>query len=285
MGADIALMIVQDVELPRYRPSGAMHWAIFPVIPAALAVAGVVGVIYGVLAMLNPFIIVSVALVFGLGFVTGLIGQVTCRYAHCRNRLAAMAVAISLGVAAVAASYWINYRFDSRTTGASREGAAFSFGQWVDAKKESGWVIRNGQINGPYVTIVWAFEAFFVLGIASILGWAAGNEPYCEQCKAWPKSHKVRLKSQSAEEFWKRMKEATPFAALSSMKESCADASLELDALICDQCHNGFLNVHEETIKVTDGKSEKVRKPIVHGILIDPRTCDSFLAAGRTATT
>jgi hypothetical protein len=275
-------MTDKDIQLPRYRPSGAMHLSIVPYTLAAIAVAAVVGVVYGVLMALNPFVIGDIFLVFGLGFAAGVIAQLACRYAHCRNPLTSLMVAVFLGVAALVASYWINYRFDSNTTNASREGTAFTFGQWVDARKEAGWIIKGGQINGPYVTIVWGFEAFFVLALASMIGWQAGKEPYCEQCKTWPKSHKTSVKGHGTEEFWKAAKTGAPLVALNLTEGTCADVSLELDALICDKCHTGFLNVYEERLKASGGKSEKIRKPVTEGILIDQTSCASFLAAPRS---
>src|SRR3954469_7082031 len=188
---DEMMMSAKDFNLPRYRPSGAVHMSIVPAVLASLLLVGVIGVIYGIVAQINPFVLVDVFLVFGLGFGVGMIGRVTCHYAHCRSRLVCLTVAIVLGLVALGASYWIDYRLD-RT--AVAKGAVTTFDQWVEVKKETGWIVKGGQINGPFVFMVWGCEAFFVLALASLLGWQAGEEPYCEQCRAWPKNYRVSLK-------------------------------------------------------------------------------------------
>jgi hypothetical protein len=269
-------MVAKDLDLPRYRPSGAVHLTILPAAAAGLVAAAILGIIYGILSKLNPFVIIDVALVFGLGFVVGIVGRFACHYAHCRNRLVALAVTIAFGLVALAASYWIEYRTDAT---ALAKGSAFSFEQWIEMKKQTGWIIKGGLINGPFVFMVWVAEAFFVLAFASLLGWQAGEEPYCEQCRAWPKSHCVHLKGHTADEFWNAARAGTPLAVLQLPKTDRADISLVLDGRVCDKCHNGFLNIDEEKVTTENGKTRTVRKPLVHGVVMDQRNCESFLAA------
>ena len=268
-------MSAKDLSLPRYRPSGAVRLSIVPATIASLFVAAVIGVIYGIVAQVNPFVLVDVFLVFGLGFGVGVIGRLTCHYAHCRNRLVSLGVASALGLVALAASYWIDFRLDRA---ALANGGTMTFTHWVAAKIETGWIIKGGQINGPFVFIVWGSEAFFVLTLAAMLGWQAGEEPYCEQCRAWPKNYRLALKGRQANEFWNAAKSGTPLAILQLPKVERTDVSLVLDGLICENCHNGFLNVDEETMKTENGKAKTTRTPLVQGIVLDQRNCESFLA-------
>src|SRR4051812_30105438 len=99
-----------EIALPRYKPSGAIRLVIIPAALIGLGIAAVVGIIYGVLATLNPFVIVDVFLVGGLGLAVGVLARLTCQYAHCRNRLVSLAIGIALGALALAASYWVDYR-------------------------------------------------------------------------------------------------------------------------------------------------------------------------------
>ena len=152
------------------------------------------------------------------------------------------------------------------------------FGIFHRTKIETGWIIKGGRINGPFVFIVWGFEAFFVLSLASLLGWQAGEEPYCEQCRAWPKNYRIALKGRKADEFWNAARSGAPLEILKLPKVERTDVSLVLDGLICEKCHNGFLNVDEETAKTENGKTRTVRKPLAHGVVLDQKNCESFLA-------
>jgi hypothetical protein len=149
----------------------------------------------------------------------------------------------------------------------------------VQARKESGWIVRGGRINGAAVPIVWLFEAFFVLAFASVMGWQAGAEPYCEHCHAWPKHHKLYLKGHNADEFWRAAKAGAPLEVLqaSAQVPERTDVALVLDGLICDKCHNGFLNVDEEIVSTQKGRLRTVRKPLVHGVVLDHQNCETFL--------
>src|ERR1051325_9433619 len=93
-----------EIALPCYKPSGAIRLVTIPAVLIALAIAAVIGTIYGILTPLNPFVIVDVLLVFGLGLAVGVLARLVCQYAHCRNRLVSLAIGIALGALALAAS-------------------------------------------------------------------------------------------------------------------------------------------------------------------------------------
>src|ERR1043166_6943720 len=108
-------MVAKDLDLPRYRPSGATRLTIVPAALIASAVAFVIGIVYGVVSSFIPLVFLSVFLVFGLGLVMGVVARVTCQYAHCRNRMVGFVIGAAVGMVALAGSYWIDFTLDKRT--------------------------------------------------------------------------------------------------------------------------------------------------------------------------
>lgn len=276
-----------DVALPRYRPSGSTRMTIVPFSLAALAAAAIAGVIYTFISSFVPFVILTVLLVGGLGFVVGMIARFTCQFAHCRSRMLGLAVGTACGLTALASSYWCHYRLDRHALITSLPAAesaavsqAFTFNDWIELRKQAGWRVKGNQINGGWVVgTVWAFEAFFVLALACSMGWQGGAEPYCEQCRAWPTSHFLTVKGHNAEEFFANARNGSPLAALQFPKSDLTDVSLVFENHICKTCGSGFLDVKEESIKTKDGKQQTTLKPLVEAILLDKASCDKFLSA------
>jgi hypothetical protein len=275
-----------DIPLPRYRPSGSTRLTIVPYSLAALVLAAIGGVIYTFISSFIPFVMLTIFLVFGLGFAVGVIARFTCQFAHCRNRMLGLALGIACGITALASSYWFHYTLDKRalisTLPASDRPVAekgFTFNDWVQFRKQAGWRVKGAQMNGGVVTAVWFFEALFVLAFACMLGWQGAAEPYCEQCRAWPTSHLFKIAGHDAEEFLAAARNGSPLAPLQFPKSDRADVSLVFENHICKTCGSGFLDVKEESITTKDGKQQTTLKPIVAAILLDKTSCDKFLAA------
>jgi hypothetical protein len=275
-----------ELALPRYRPSGSTRLTIVPFSLAALAAAALVGIIYTFVASFIPLVMVTIFLVFGLGFAVGCIARFTCQLAHCRNRMLGLTLGIVCACAAVIASYWCHFALDKRnllTHVPANQRAivekAFTFNAWVDLRKEVGWRVKGNQLNGAAVTGVWIFEALFVFIFATVLGWLSAAEPYCEQCRAWPKAHKLSLRGRDAQEFFITARSGAPLGALQLPRSDRPDVALLFENRICETCGNGFLDVHEESVTLKDNKPQTTKRPIASSILLDKPACDKFLAA------
>lgn len=282
------IMAAKELELalPRYRPSGSTRMTIVPFAVAAVAASALLGVIYSFVASFIPFVMLTFLLVFGVAFGVGAIARITCQYAHCRNRMLGLTLGAVCGLAALGASYWFNYTTGKRELLANVPAAeravldkVLTFGEWLEFRKESGWQVKGTQLTGGMVTTIWALEAICVLAFGCALGWQAGNEPYCEQCRAWPKIHSLSIKGHTGEEFVASARAGTPLAALQFPKSDRADVSLKFENHICQSCGNGFLDVEEEVVTLKEGKEQTTKKPIIKSVLLDKPSCDQYLAA------
>lgn len=175
--------------LPTYKPSGKYSMSFLTMLPAAMAAAAVLGVVYQLGIHYIGYVKINALLWIGCGFVAGWIAAYAMRLAKCRNRMIAAAAGLVIGVCPVVAGhvteYWVLTRNAGFTVPVSR---------YVEVRVAEGWTIGSRSssasksrpdISGAGVWAMWGIEALGIIGTAAFFAASRVAKPFCEACEAW----------------------------------------------------------------------------------------------------
>ncbi len=261
-------MAQTTTTLPRYQPSGFIRPTAVALFLAATVCAALVAWPYQLLVRWIPVIqlqwLGTVAFGAGLGFAAAW----AIKTGHCRNMLLGVALALPLGLMAVAASHYWNWK---------QSAPDIEFKDFIDARVEGGWnVSHNGgsssNSNGVIVWLVWAAEALTILGFVMAGAWKAVSAPYCERCNQWGSERKMVLRGlkRSDADPLLQAGDLDGVIGLTPPPDANVSVALLMTATTCPSCKDtGFLTVEEkQVIAKKKGKpQEKSVTLIKHAVL------------------
>ena len=250
-----------------YTPSGTAPPAgLARMMGLAVGAAVGLGVVYGALVQLNPFIYINILATGAFGFG---IGWAAARGGH-DGKVRSPLFAVLTGVlAGLVGSYvgWASWL----STLAARAGegmliwdplsiAALIYG----IGQEGAWSLKSFTPTGALLYGLWAIEALLIVGIAAWVARGDSSAPFCERCDAWPVGALgvvVGLAPDQAR--LKRDLEQGSFDALKTLEGGGPGHFTELRLSACPTCGDrGFLHLQEVTV-THDAKGNEKRKETV----------------------
>lgn len=276
-----------QTSLQRYAPSGGFRFSVLPYAVAGLVGAVLLAGLYELLIDLIPFVYVSLFLTLGFGFGLAFIGLLAIQGAHCRNRVIAAIVALLIGGTGLAASYGWGFR---RALSAVAEqhpettviqlAQEIPFMEWINARMESGWTIRNSDLTGGFVVFAWIIEALVVLGIAVMVVVGESGEPYCEHCQVWTEKQGTGIQGLTRADVQPLLDKSDLAAVLSLTERTDADTAVRIQLVrdYCPQCaQTAYLTVNEVRIEVTNGKQKENSAELISKVELSPKLSALFL--------
>lgn len=239
----------------------------------------ILGLIYGVLMRIIPFIYINAFIVFGYVFAIGSALGYVAKYGKIRNMFVLGVVAFFIGLLAEY-SGWIGWL----TVMAKDPTFLIEFFLPWDVlyfitlvAKEGAWTISGTTPTGGILYVIWLLEAIAVVGgITYITVNDLSKVPYCEESDRWADKRT-------------QIGAFNPISNIAQFKQSIHHGNLSvfnglkpsppqerhfttLSLYECDHCKNFFvLNVEDVTLVTNNkGKTEAKVKPVISNLMITP---------------
>ena len=246
-----------DYHLPRYEPSGALRPISIAFFLAAALAACAAAIVYQLLLHYVPYMVLSIFVVLGAGWLLATASAWCVRTGHLRHRGVAVLLSALLALVALAASYYVDYRSGlarMAAAGATADQlAATTLDVWLRARIHAGWSIDShgslSQFDGPYaVGLLWLIEAGTLVGFAVAGALEVASVPYCEKCERWTSGLRIVVPGRARADVDAHLRagDLTSVAGLAPPESADNQIGIELLARVCEQCkETAFLDVSE----------------------------------------
>ena len=239
----------------------------------------ILGLIYGVLIRVIPFIYINAFLVIGYTFAVGFILSNAAKYGKVRNMYLVGLAAFFFGVLADYVG-WVAWL-------ATIVGDPFFlvefFFPWdilyfiTVIAEEGAWTLSGTTPTGMFLYIVWLIEACIVIGGSVYVTLdALAKVPFCEESNAWAEK-RTQIGTFTPLANPAQFKQAVSqgnFSAFNELKLSPDNERhfTSLEVYECEHCRNfHVLNVDDVTITINrKGKAEFKTKKVLSNLLLSP---------------
>jgi hypothetical protein len=264
--------------LDRYRPAGFFRLSLVLYFAVALVAVALIGWLYQKLAGWLPFVYINLVLCIGFAGVVGAAGAMAIKAGHCRNPLVAALLALPFTAAALASTYYWDFRSMH-----ARHPEVVTLRDYVAAKERIGWKVRSSTEKGRLVLlVVWGGEAAAVFGFGVWYTILAAREPYCERCNVWCSDYHYPLPGVGREAAAPLVARAdvAGIVALSSPPQPDARLCLQMEVAVCDLCQEAaYLTVVEKRLKQGRwGKADEKTKTLLKWATLSGTTRRDVLA-------
>lgn len=239
----------------------------------------ILGLLYGALMRLIPFVYISVFIVVGYVFVVGAILNYVAMYAKIRNVIVLGLVAFFLGILA---DYfgWIGWL----TMTAKDPRFLLEFLLPFDVlyiisilAKEGVWTISGITPTGGMLYFIWLLEAAIVIGgVTYVTVGDLAKIPFCEDSNQWA-NKRTQIGAFTPIPNITQFKEAVQqgnLTVFNTLKLSPPDDRHYITLVLyeCDHCKNFFVLKVEDVTLVTNskGRIEAKTKPILSNLILTP---------------
>lgn len=253
-----------------YVPSGKVSPRFLVFGLGAIAGALACGAIYDLVGAFVSMVWVNAFIAFFFAMGVSLLALLPIRVGHCRNRLAAWALALLVIVAGYSASYVTGFLRSVRSTTAGHPGLDFTqlitpafFWEWINARVAGGWSINDGRhtLTGPIVVIVWGAEFALVVGwyLFMVNADETWNHPYCEACSEWTKLQSYSLSQTLRADVDQFIARANLESLLRLETPSAPHAGglISMKRAYCPTCASSYLSVTDVTTVQAGSKTEQ----------------------------
>lgn len=264
-----------------YRHSGkAPLPGLFLVALAGFGAVPILGLIYGVLIRIIPFIYINALIVFAYVYAIGFVISRAAKFGKVRNTVLMGLAAFFFGVLADYVGWvsWLAVVFGDPLF-------LIEFFFPLDilyyitlVAQEGAWTISGATPTGGILYALWAIEAFAVIGGTTyIVTGAISEAPFCEESDAWAEKRTQigTFKPIADPAQFKQAVSHGNFSAFSKELKLSQPGDMQftsLDVYECEQCRTFLtLDVHNVTLKFDKkGNVESKTKPIVSKLIITP---------------
>lgn len=246
---------------------------------AGFVAVPILGLIYGVLIRVIPFIYINAFIVLGYAFAVGFVLSKVAIFGKVRNMILLGLAGFFFGLLAEYVG-WVSWL-------AVIVGDPFFLIEFFYPgdiiylitliAEEGAWNISGATPTGAFLYIIWFIEACVVIGGSTyITVTSVSKTPFCEESNAWAdkKSQIGAFATLQNKAQFKQAISLGNFSAFNELKlakdEDMQFTTLELYE--CEHCRNFFVvNVDEVTVKFDNkGRASTQSKPIVSNLLVTP---------------
>ncbi len=266
-------------HLQSYEHSGKLPMpAMMMMLIGGTLAAVICGAAYGAIIWYLPFVYISVALTFGIGFLAGyMMGHIGKKF-HCRNNAAMIIMGLVAGFAAWYGA-WVGW------TAAASEGQIITFSPLAQAAvmlgvmQEGIWNVFDWTPTGVWLAGIWALEFLIIMGMSFVFAKAAiEGKIYCESCQQWLKtdcSSPALTRMEQPSELNHQLLSGQYHSLLSPHPEK-HDASQYMSAELttCPACQQVcYLTVNHIDVTVDkEGKVHANNSNLLQNVIIPPET-------------
>ena len=239
----------------------------------------ILGLIYGVLIRIIPFIYINALVVAGYAFAVGFVLSKVAIFGKVRNMFLLGLAGFFFGLLAEYVG-WVSWL--AVLVGDPYFLFEFFFPQDILyiitlVAEDGAWSISGTTPTGAFLYILWFIEACVVIGgITYITVTSVSKTPFCEESNAWA-NKKSQIGAFATLQNKAQFKEAISqgnFSAFNELKLA-KDEDMQFTTLTlyeCEHCRNFFVvNVDEVTVKIDNkGRASTQSKPVVSNLLVTP---------------
>jgi hypothetical protein len=239
----------------------------------------ILGLIYGVLTRIIPFIYLNILLVFGFVYAVSYVLSQVAKFGKVRNM-------ILLGLSAFFFGILADYIGWVAWLAVAVGDPLFLFEFFFPADifyiislvaEEGAWTLSGTTPTGGFLYILWIIEACIVIfGIPYLTLDMLAKTPFCEESNAWAdKKSQIGAFTPIADRTqFKQSVAQGNFSAFNQLKLSAENEMhyTSLEVYECEQCRNfHVLNVNDVNIKINNkGRAETKVKSVVSNLLLSP---------------
>lgn len=162
----------------RFNPAGLVM-----MLATGLVVGPLLGVVYGFVVAVNPFVYINfLATLFG-GALTGMTVGKMAKPGKVRSLGACAFAGAVAGVGFQYTQWWATLEFYDMGVALTRPMA-----MWTSIGELAGygpWSLMGIELGNTGFTVLWSIEGFVLMGAPVLLAMAEGSTPYCERCNTW----------------------------------------------------------------------------------------------------
>jgi hypothetical protein len=245
----------------------------------------ILGLLYGVLIRVIPFIYINVFIVLGYAYAVGFVLSSVAKYGKVRNMFLLGLAGFFFGALADYVG-WVSW------LAVLMGDPSFLIGFFFPADvlyiitmvaEEGAWSIKGTTPTGGFLYFIWFIEACTVIGGSTYLTVTAlSKTPFCEDSDAWAdkKSQIGAFAPLTNPAQFKRAITQGNFSAFNELKPSRPEEMrfTTLELFECVQCRNFFvLNVDDVTVTIDNkGKANTKTKSVLSNLLITPHQLASL---------
>jgi len=263
-----------------YKHSGkAPLMGLFFIGIAGFIAVPILGLIYGVLTRVIPFIYINALVLIGFVYAISYVLSQVAKFGKIRNMILLGLAGFFFGLLADYIG-WVAWL--AVTVGDPWFLVEFFFPADIFyiitlVAEEGAWSISGTTPTGVFLYILWAIEAIIVIGgIPYLTLEMLSKIPFCEESDAWA-DKRTQIGAFTPIANPAQFKDAVSqgnFSAFNELKTSPENDRryTALEVFECEQCRNFFmLNVTDVTIKINNkGKAEAKTKKILNNLLLTP---------------
>ncbi len=239
----------------------------------------ILGLLYGVLIRVIPFIYIDGFLVFGYVFVVGSILAYVAKFGKIRNMILLGLIVFFIGLLADYAG-WVGWL----TVMAGDPAFLMEFFLPTDiiyfitvVAKEGAWTLSGTTPTGGILYFLWLLEAFAVVGgIVYVTITSLAKTPFCEDSERWA-DKRTQIGAftpiSNIPQFRQEVKQGN-LSVFNALKPSPTEDRHFTTLVLheCEDCKNFFvLNVDDVTLVTNNkGKTEAKSKRVISNLMLTP---------------
>jgi len=239
----------------------------------------ILGLIYGVLIRVIPFIYINIFIVLGYAFAVGFVLSKVAIFGKVRNMFLLGLAGFFFGLLAEYVG-WVSWL--AVLVGDPYFLFEFFFPSDILyiitlVAEDGAWSISGSTPTGAFLYILWFIEACVVIGgITYITVTSVSKTPFCEESNAWA-DKKSQIGAFATLQNKAQFKQAITqgnFSAFNELKLAKDDDMqfTTVQLYECEHCRNFFvINVNEVTVKFDNkGRASTQSKPVVSNLIVTP---------------
>jgi hypothetical protein len=245
----------------------------------------ILGLIYGVLIRVIPFIYINVFIVIGYAYAVGFVLSSVAKYGKVRNMFLLGLAAFFFGVLADYVG-WVSWL--AVVAGDPTFLIEFFFPMDIlyfitVIAEEGAWTISGATPTGGFLYFIWFIEACMVIGGSTYLTVTSLSEtPFCEDSDAWAdkKSQVGAFAPLKNPAQFKQAVTQGNFSAFNELKPARPEDMhfTTLQLYECVQCRNFYvLNVNDVTVTINNkGKADTKTRSVLSNLIVTPHQLASL---------
>jgi len=245
----------------------------------------ILGLIYGVLIRVIPFIYINVFIVIGYAYAVGFVLSSVAKYGKVRNMVLLGLAAFFFGVLADYVG-WVSWL--AVVAGDPTFLIEFFFPMDIlyfitVIAEEGAWTISGTTPTGGFLYFIWFIEACMVIGGSTYLTVTSLSEtPFCEDSDAWAdkKSQVGAFAPLKNPAQFKQAVTQGNFSAFNELKPARPEDMhfTTLQLYECVQCRNFYvLNVNDVTVTINNkGKADTKTRSVLSNLIVTPHQLASL---------
>ncbi len=255
----------------RFGPVGIITMTVI-----AGAAALVLGFVYGLISLYNPFVYVNFLLTCGLGFAVGFCVSRGGRKGKVRSAGLTGLWGVLIGMVAVYAN-WVGWLLARSWWDLQVLRPSHLLHVVGEVAERGAWSIGGWTPTGAVLYLLWLAEAGIIVVVSGYVAHrTTADAPFCETCEQWARSATLSPYEMSgrADDIVQRLEQGE-YEALAGFAKAPAGTNphVEFDLVSCPSCEGFRLLTIRLVTEVVKSKkqTERTQREIVKNLIVDAR--------------